>query len=959
MRSLILRPGSELAEHCGATEIPLEVRSPAEAIRALLLEYPGSRAIIERGAWRVKDASAWVESDWGLEVTRSEAAIELVPVAEGAGDSGIGKIFAGIFIAILGVVTGGFALPLLGFLSTGTLVGIGASIALSGVARMMAPTPQARPMDLEEANARHHSLFASPTTLREGGQAVPLAYGRSRVGGLRVGALAYHETAVHWQGGIGTGDRIYENSPYVDLVDIVGEGTIGGLVDGKNSVFSGGQSIDTLAAGSSGQLFVVSELTGAAGQTGAVVQSTRTTRLQKDVTILSPASATVTSTDTKVVRVVLAWDALYTGSASTPPENREVEFELLVNGNAAAAGMKPEFMSTGTSTFTWEIGDPVYGDPGFSFWNLVWGALAFPDSYSMSIRPSFQWLSTAGAFPPPAVLDVVVWYKPFGQPIRSVQAPMATDVSSYTPGNNYTILGQTIHLPWEGSVTSCIFWIDTVDPAERPWRMNVQREQIWRISGEPKVDGVVVQGPYLLDIELDDLAQYGSAPYEITVKRVTPELTSTYSRDAFRLEQITEVIPLNLELAGTAAILASGPAGAISADPALTYEINGRLVSVPTGFDPVAGTFASPWDGTFKAVPEFTSDPAWVLWDILTDDRAGLGIDSARLDRWSFAAASRRNLESVPNLSTLGGLERRYEWNGVITRADDGYKVAAQVAALMDAQLWVSTAGVLYLGQDAPGLEVSRIFHSGNVIGGSFNYEGAASTARRSSATAKYRDAELNYELAIERQSRVYSEARFGARHEDLEAPGVTSRGQAIRRARHLVITDEMENQLVRFQVGLENALVQPGEIVEIADNHRAQFQNGSRINSVYPLAGTLYIGPFGDTDWAANYTPNVTLARWATTSGAIGVGTVSLVWNGLLVIAGSAQWSDPVAPGAPIMLTSSTPETWRVLEVADDGEGLFSIMAVRYAPEKWAAIEDDTDLGEPFPFPSDPWPPV
>lgn len=57
-------------------------------------------------------------------------------------------------------------------------------------------------------------------------------------------------------------------------------------------------------------------------------------------------------------------------------------------------------------------------------------------------------------------------------------------------------------------------------------------------------------------------------------------------------------------------------------------------------------------------------------------------------------------------------------------------------------------------------------------------------------------------------------------------------------------------------------------------------------------------------------------------------------------------------------MLSTSTPETWRVLEVADDGEGLYTVLAVQHDATKWAAIDDPTDLGTAYTFPGDVWPP-
>jgi predicted phage tail protein len=503
-------------------------------------------------------------------------------------------------------------------------------------------------------------------------------------------------------------------------------------------------------------------------------------------------------------------------------------------------------------------------------------------------------------------------------------------------------------------------------------------------------------------------------------------------------------VEFRLDFAETALIRLRGTLEDLgkSTVPKTTYILEGMRVDLPTGYDPVAGTFASPWAGTFdelsslctaaevagatvinltpgdavsfladKAVSilqtdgsifagqvqsvdaaaetiilfsglsvgtaigatvtqltsTYSNDPAWCLWNLLTSERYGLGIDPGRLDKWSFALASRRNLELVPDLVTDGVTERRYTFNAALTRSDDGYKMATQIASSMDAQLWISTSGIIILGQDRPETDPARIITQANVVDGLFTYEGTAVEGRRTSAVVTYRNAAEAFESRTIREDRRFAVDRYGDTPSEADAPGVTSQGQAIRRARYVLITDELENQIVRFKMGLENALLQPGEVIGVADSFRSGSQIGGRIVSALGFSNLIYITAAGGT-FADSVPVPGSLVRWTTAAGVAVSGNLAALYpaatTSLLQInqtVPATAWSDPVAEGGAIMISNSVtnPELWRVVEIADDGEQIYSVLAVRHDPDKWDAIEDPDDSGDAYPFPADPWPPA
>ena len=485
--------------------------------------------------------------------------------------------------------------------------------------------------------------------------------------------------------------------------------------------------------------------------------------------------------------------------------------------------------------------------------------------------------------------------------------------------------------------------------------------QLWQGStvGYAYVRGIATSGFYLdVTVPVDGTAT------QVEVKRITADQASdSLNKDSVKIVNIQErsFVDNTLEFPDSAVAIVSGSSGLFSGSMgSLVYEVKGVKIELPTGYDPVAGTFTSPWAGTFQATKLYSSDPAWILWDLLTNDRYGCGISADRIDKWAFATASRRNLTLVPDLVTSGTNERRYEWHGSITSAGDGFKVASQVAAAMDAQLWVSTEGLIYLGQDAPQTEISRLITQANVIDGLFTYEGTAVDARRNVATTTYRNSRKFHNPDTAREERPFAVDRYGENPIETDLPGVTSTGQAIRAARRIVITDEVENQTVRFQIGLENSGIQPGDLIEIADASRAQNQTGARIASSFHVFGTLtlYLAPGSNLSGGV---AGVSRVRWLTSAGIVGDG--NFVGSGpapeFIQINGSPEVASPITQGAPVILSTASAETWRVLEVTDDADGLYTVLAVQHDATKWSGIEDPTDSGEAYTFPGTAWPPA
>lgn len=1079
-RAIHLGPGTALAEHCGTELLRLDVATPAEAVRAIMLEHPGARQIIEAGQWMIRDGDHLAAGDWDLVAERGRSDIYILPAGEGAGDSGIGKIFAGIGLVIFGLILGPAggtfltAFPQV-FMGASTYIGIGAAVALSGLSKALAPTPPANPMDLEEAGSRQAGIFSHPSTLAQAGEPIPLMYGQSRAGGLRISnetrsqpvADATYNAAFPPK----VSDLDITSAEYVRFLDVISESYIQSdqfengagaeavfvrgdpmaqevslsltvingdqiSTDGEISVFSKPRAYQSELLPASVSLVPVYQL--------IQVDDTRVSHVQ--ITLHYPALAdfaTAAGAATDASISITEWNpdpALTVAQATTGYKTPMLLSPFpsfgydarLNNTQAQDAEFFPEFGEVSywqiapTSGTVW--GNPVdFGRPAFPayppqpegtllrFWVTVFWSLepVSPVGYQYPGTAQPFWVQWRVRLNDPqggGVLTFGPWQHklimidkvgaatiPAGlaNPGRSVDYDVghsavieltAEDIARGTGGtpSNPALFGFQVKANAEGGDTNparperpahiVIFRFGAEDSAR-----NYGFPQWWQSnflaasapdpaeSGFVNALGTELQLPKYKSVNGFSLDITVAAPppgHFIKIANLIPKATVSTVRDRAYVSGLHELFGNrhSLKFPDSTVAMVEGEGGIYAGSMGqIAYQFKGMKLTIPTGYDPAAGTFVSPWDGTFQASKMYTDDPAWVLWDLLTNTY-GMGIDPDRIDKWSFATASRRNLSLAPDLITDGATERRYTWNASVTAAEDGYKVASQIAACMDAQLWISTQGKIYLGQDAPQSEISRLITQANVTGGMFTYEGTAVSARSSESEVTYRDKLQSFDPIVIKQDRPYALERYGETVSSVDAPGVTSVGQATRRARHILITDETENQTVRFQIGLENSGMQPGDLIEIADASRAQWQNGSRVITAFALPTAIYIQ--GSTnDWFANATPNVSRARWLTTSGTVVDANVALIWvagGGIMVANGvsSATLALPITEGAPVMLSTSTPETWRVLEVADDGEGLYTVLAVQHDATKWAAIDDPADLGTAYTFPADTWPP-
>jgi len=191
-----------LRERLGQCRFELNVATPAQAIKALCVNFPGlDKWLIDSEqdgvAYRVRvgkeEATPSDVSVLGLPWSEREV-FSITPVVAGAGGFTravfggllIGASFlfpgAGLFGAGFGAF-GPLAPATIGTLTTvGTaLSAVGAGLVLTGVSQIISPTPPSG-LELKEANRIQNFSFSGITNTSQQGLAVPIAYGRLFVG---------------------------------------------------------------------------------------------------------------------------------------------------------------------------------------------------------------------------------------------------------------------------------------------------------------------------------------------------------------------------------------------------------------------------------------------------------------------------------------------------------------------------------------------------------------------------------------------------------------------------------------------------------------------------------------------------------------------------------------------------------------------------------------------------------
>ena len=438
---------------------------------------------------------------------------------------------------------------------------------------------------------------------------------------------------------------------------------------------------------------------------------------------------------------------------------------------------------------------------------------------------------------------------------------------------------------------------------------------------------------------LVNLPSNTSFPINVRVSRTTDDDTSPVF-SAFNWSSMTEVIFEQNAYPDVAHLALRFSAEAFPRIPKRSFRLRGIKTKIPhnatvdiqTGRITYSGTF----NGTFKTATEWHSDPAWVLWDLLTNTRYGLSIAESSLDQYTFYNQSVYNNELVDD--GLGGQEARFAINVNITQQSEAFNLINDLCSVMRVMPFYS-AGAISISGDRP-TDPVYLFNYSNVSEEGFQYTGSSLKTRHTVVNIGYLDLDSR-EIDYETVEDTTASAKYGTVIKTIQSFGCTSRGQASRMGKWFLYNEQNSGETCSFSITLEaGTLVRPGQIIEISDPVKAGSRRGGRIASATTTAITVDDTTNTDLDATNNATLSVVLP-----DGSVETKNISSI-AGAVITVSSAYSSAPNANSVWILQNDTLKTTtWRVISVKESKDLTFQITALEHNTGKYAFVEDGTAL--------------
>ncbi len=431
-------------------------------------------------------------------------------------------------------------------------------------------------------------------------------------------------------------------------------------------------------------------------------------------------------------------------------------------------------------------------------------------------------------------------------------------------------------------------------------------------------------------------------PITLTVTRVTADSNVAALQNDTFFDSFTEIqadTNAYLNSAYTALRLSSQSfSGSV---PQRMFRVQGTKVSIPhnatvqtNGALAYSGTF----NGTFKTDKEWTNDPAWILYDLLTTDK-GLGqhIDSSKIDVFSFYSASVYCAEGVDDMTGTGNLEPRFALNTVIRGQTSAYNIINKICSVMRATAYY-TAGTIELGQDRPSDPV-YLFNLSNVTENGFTYTNASVNTKFNTINVKYFNTDIREPDFVTVTDDALITKYGGVFVKNIEAFGCTSFGQARRLGKWFLYTQNNEAEVISFTATLEaGVIVRPAMNIAVSDPMRAGVRRGGRIQSATTTAITVDDEANTDLTSANSATLSVILP-----DGSLETKTISSISNRTITV--SSAFSAAPNANSVWVLENTTVEaqTYKVISIKEVQDSLYEISALIHNPNKYAEVEDGT----------------
>lgn len=392
-------------------------------------------------------------------------------------------------------------------------------------------------------------------------------------------------------------------------------------------------------------------------------------------------------------------------------------------------------------------------------------------------------------------------------------------------------------------------------------RIRLSWPQIWEVKTNG--DQVGYRIDYAIDLSVDGgsyqtvlsatLNDKGTTEYERThridlpegfnsalvrVRRLTPNRNDSNWADLMRIKGFTEVIDKKLRYPNLALGGLQFDAKQFQDTPKFSALMRGRIVQVPTNYDPTTRTYTGDWNGTFKLA--YTNNPVWVWRDLLLHRRYGLGrrITADMVDHWTLYEIGRYCDVMVPD--GKGGLQPRMTTNVYIQDSIEGYALLSDLASVFRGSSCWNGSQVTMVA-DIPGNEDGYVFTRSNIIG-EFEYVAAALPDRHTRAKVAWDNPENEFKTQPAPVTNDDLIGALGHRMLDISRFGCTVEGEAIRHGIWALKSEQYEEWSVTFTAGMEGRNIEPGQIICVADEMFSGRPNGGRISAATKRVITLDI---------------------------------------------------------------------------------------------------------------------
>ncbi|HAW2616076.1 TPA: host specificity protein J [Escherichia coli] len=463
--------------------------------------------------------------------------------------------------------------------------------------------------------------------------------------------------------------------------------------------------------------------------------------------------------------------------------------------------------------------------------------------------------------------------------------------------------------------------------------IQLQRNGRWVTEKDVTINGKTTS-QFLASVILDNLPP---RPFNIRMVRETADSTTDQLQNKTLWSSYTEIIDVKQCYPNTAIVGLQVDAEQFGGQQmTVNYHIRGRIIQVPSNYDPEKRTYSGIWDGSLK--PAYSNNPAWCLWDMLTHPRYGMGkrLGAADVDKWALYAIGQYCDQTVPD--GFGGTEPRMTFNAYLAQQRKAWDVLSDFCSAMRCMpVW--NGQTLTFVQDRPSDVVWPYTNSDVVVddnGVGFRYSFSALKDRHTAVEVNYTDPQNGWQTSTELVEDPEAILRYGRNLLKMDAFGCTSRGQAHRAGLWVIKTELLETQTVDFTLGSQGLRHTPGDIIEICDNDYAGTMTGGRVLSIDAASRTLTLDR------------EVTLPE-------TGTATVNLI-NGSGKPASVAITAHPAPDRIQVSTLPDGVETYgvwglslpslrrrlfRCVSVRENTDGTFAITAVQHVPEKEAIVDN------------------